>query len=108
MTEQQAKQEKKEEKTKGDKVEVETIPKRIAAIVLWKQVRRTLIIELIAIIGFVIVATFSAWVKVAGALVAGVLSVGIAWQVWNDGQYIKRLQREYKIDTKLHASRKTG
>ena len=73
------------------------IPKKNAALEVWKEAQLNFILGIGAILGVMITATFGALHKYAGAASAGIIAIVAAFYVKNARTRIKDLEAEYQI-----------
>jgi len=75
----------------------DSVPKKTAALEVYKVHNRAKVLSIGGIISVFIVAVFSVKSILAGSIVAGILAAFFAWAIVMDVKRIKYLEDEYKI-----------
>lgn len=73
------------------------IPKRLAALEVYKVLRLANTVSIILIVAVFIVAIVGRFNRYGGATSAGIISAGAAWFLWKIRAKMQYLQNEYKI-----------
>lgn len=88
----------KKEQTQGE--QVEQIPKRIAVIEVMRRCKTIQNVCVVSIAGFFIVAICATFMKMAGAISAGVLSAGMGFLLWQNKLDYSSLSQRHNVDMK--------
>lgn len=91
----------------GVKME-ETISKKIAAMEVFKEVKKRRKICLASVVALVVASGFGNLNKWAGVVTAGVIAMGYSWIIFKDSQLLNYLNETYKLQQETAIIKKDG